>query len=191
MFANVLNVLKARGLKLLWFIGVAILIIAGIVAWRMINKNKVIIDNPTDQAITFQLNGKDYTLGAKSNQTVKLPDGEHKITIEGEEFSFTKENLLNQDNAVLAALSGDPHAILNPTRSDYVLAHQMYGDWPDSAWPEDKFYEGELFFQVYADYGLNADLPHTLSLSKRTSYVVQTKIFRIEDYIKEFNIEVE
>lgn len=189
MFKDVLNQIKSRGMNVLLLIIVWAVLVGGIVVWRMMNKNVILIDNPTDQAISFQLNGKEYNLEAKSNQKIKLADGEHKLVIDGEELSFTKKNLLEQDNVVLNALSGTPHGVLNPTRSDYVLAHQMYGNGPDSAWPEDIDYSGEVFFQVYADYGLNESLPHTLSMSRGTSYMIKTKLFRIEDYLKEYNIE--
>lgn len=169
---------------------VAALIVGGSIVWKLMNKNNALIDNPTDKAITFQLDGKEYTLEPKTSQSVKLADGEHKLSIDGEELTFTKEDPTKDTAALLNVFGSTAYAIVNPTRSDYILGYQMYGNWPDSAWPEDIEYKGQVFFQLKADFDVNEALPNTLSLPRGQNYTVKSKIFRIDDYVAEYGEEI-
>ena len=75
------------------------------------------IDNPTEEAITFKLDGKDYTLEPKTSQVIKLPKGEHTLEYLGETTKFTKKapKFLDTD-----------YSVINPTKSLYVLYNEIY-----------------------------------------------------------------
>ena len=94
-----------------------ILIIAVIVGawagWNWFNAGKTTIDNPTDQAITFTLDGKEYTLQPNSSQNVKLARGEHTLVYSGETVKFEK----GKGETATDDFLGGKYALLNPTQS--------------------------------------------------------------------------
>lgn len=73
-------------------------------------------DNPTDQAITFTLDGTAHTIDAHSMKTIELDPGQHiLITPNGEERRFDVG-------------SEDMKSILNPTESTYPIWYIQYGE---------------------------------------------------------------
>lgn len=181
-----------------------ILIIAVIVGawigWNWFNAGKTTIDNPTDQAITFTLDGKEYTLQPNSSQNVKLARGEHTLVYSGETVKFEK----GKGETATDDFLGGKYALLNPTQSVYVYYKQIYTknmsesaansivstfDCPEGG----EFKAGEkcpfklyddAFIEVNADYGVNSSLPGTATIGKRSTYTIKSKLFRIDDFEK-------
>ena len=53
--------------------------------------NTVIVDNPTDKAISFEVDGKPYKMEPNSTQEIELENGNHTLkTPEGKEINFEK-----------------------------------------------------------------------------------------------------
>lgn len=53
--------------------------------------NAVIVDNPTDKAISFEVDGKPYKMEPNSTQKIELENGNHTLkTPEGKEINFEK-----------------------------------------------------------------------------------------------------
>ena len=80
--------------------------------------NAVVVDNPTDKAISFEVDGKPYKMEPNSTQEIELENGNHTLkTPEGKEINFEKSEWQ----------SG---SILNPTNSEYVLYTEAYTEIP-------------------------------------------------------------
>ena len=151
------------------------------------------IDNPTDQAITVSIDGKDpVSIGAKEFKKMDgtLSNGEHTMKIgDGQEIKFT----LDKD-----------HVMLNPTRSTYIKVLQEYGVGMQSSdndtiinldgqsyegpFPlvssEPFIYTGDLNFQV--------DSPFKDEItSSKTGTVVMKKLFRKDEFLKFYKDEFE
>ena len=53
--------------------------------------NAVVVDNPTDKAISFEVDGKPYKMEPNSTQEIELENGNHTLkTPEGKEINFEK-----------------------------------------------------------------------------------------------------
>lgn len=180
---------KSLGVKIGFYLVLALLIIGGLLAWRAWEGRSVIVDNPTDEEISFQIDGKTYHLSAETSEKITLKNGEHTLKIDGEEYPFKKEGfaLKGGVNAVLdQGLGAAKYAILNPTQSVYVLSHEYYGDG-DPEYPEDQDFDA-VYFEVRADYGLDESYPDTISLSKGTKGAFKTKLFRGREYLEEYDL---
>lgn len=176
---------KEFGQKILWWILLAVLAVGGYMGYNWFQKDKAIIDNPSAQEINFQIDGKSYTLAANTTQEISLKDGEHKLTIDNQEFPFNKGEE-RKEMVLDGLLAPNKVAIINPTRADYVLAYQMYGNGPDSARPDDEEITGKVFFEVDVTYGLDEKLPDTATVRKGQRYTVIRKLYRMADYIAEY-----
>lgn len=82
--------MKDLGMKLLYYVVVAVICLIGFIGWNMFQKGKALIDNPTDKAIIFTLNDKVYPLEPHTSKEISLKDGDHKLIINDKEFAFTK-----------------------------------------------------------------------------------------------------
>jgi len=146
---------------------------------------KVEMDNPTSQAITVAIDGKEYNLAPMELIKVEgLKKGPHTMSVDGgADISFD--------------LEGD--ALLNPTRSLYVTDVQEYstggGDMDTSEWVTVEI-DGEEYFgpiKLYENQpvikmdgikiGLLEEFPDEVETLKNGS-VFMTKIFRKADYFK-------
>jgi hypothetical protein len=67
----------------------------------------------------------------------------------------------------------------------------MYGHGPDSAWPEDKPITGQVYFEAKVTFDLDEEFPDSFSVSKGRLYTVINKLYRLSDYIAEYDDEVE
>lgn len=180
---------KSFGVKIGFYLVIALFIIGGLLIWRIWEGRSVIIDNPTDQEISFEIDGKNYHLAADSSQKITLKNGEHSLKIDGEEYSFKKKGFTFEGgiDAVLdQGIGAAKYAILNPTQSLYVLSYEYYGDG-EPEYPEDQDFDA-VYFEVRADYGLDESYPDTISLSKGTKGVFKTKLFRGRDYLEEYDL---
>jgi len=149
------------------------------------------IDNPTDQAIEVSIDGKDpIKLEAKEfkrmDNTLSL--GEHTMKIgDGEEIKFN----LDVD-----------HAVLNPTKSTYVIAIQEYGTGFASSSNDTIItidgvkYEGpfplvsDAPFIYTGNINFNIDKPFKDEItSSKTGTVTLKKLFRKSEFIEYYNKE--
>lgn len=180
---------KSFGVKIGFYLVIALFILGGLLLWRAWEGRSVIIDNPTDQEISFEIDGKNYHLAADSSQKITLKNGEHSLKIDGEEYSFKKEGFALKggiDAVFDQGIGAAKYAILNPTQSLYVLSYEYYGDG-EPEYPEDQDFDA-VYFEVRADYGLDESYPDTISLSKGTKGVFKTKLFRGRDYLEEYDL---
>lgn len=191
MIEGIKDWLKDLGMKLLFYVVVAAICLIGFIGWNMFQKGKALIDNPTDQAITFTLNDKEYSLEPHTSKEISLKDGDHKLVIDDKEFAFTKWDQSKDKSVIDGLLTTASLAIVNPTLSDYVIAYQMYGHGPDSAWPEDKPITGQVYFEAKVTFDLDEEFPDSFSVSKGRLYTVINKLYRLSDYIAEYDDEVE
>lgn len=181
---------------------VTLVILAGFFGWSGYNQwdasRVVVIDNPTGQQITFQLNGTDYSIDAGGKQTIHLDEGEHTLKIGEEEKKFTKP-VFTFKWSMFAGRSKQL-SVLNPTESTYILWHEVYGkdlteEKVDSLLPTyDCEIDGEpdtcnhkeiddLYFESVVDYTLDQHFPDEVKMSRGASYVLRSKLFRLDDFI--------
>ena len=188
--------------KALMRILIIAVIVGAWVGWNWFNAGKTTIDNPTDQAITFTLDGKEYTLQPNSSQNVKLARGEHTLVYNGETTKFEK----GKGETTTDDLLGGKYALLNPTKSEYVFYKQIYRSGISESAAYDivatydcpttgdfaakgekcpfKFYN-DAFIEVVADYGITSDLPERASTRRKgATYVIRSKLFRWADFKK-------
>lgn len=191
MIEGIKDWLKDLGMKLLFYVVVAVICLIVFIGWNMFQKGKALIDNPTDQAITFTLNDKEYSLEPHTSKEISLKDGDHKLVIDDKEFEFTKWDQSKDKSVIDGLLTTASLAIVNPTLSDYVIAYQMYGHGPDSAWPEDKLITGQVYFETNVTFDLDQEFPESFSISRGRLYTVINKLYRLSDYIAEFDDKAE
>lgn len=170
---------KTLGAKVIFYLVIAGLVIGGLLVWRFWQSQSVLADNPTDQAITFQIDGKEYQLAAHSSQEIPLKNWKHTLNFNNENYSFEKEGFTLEKG-----LGAQQYAILNPTQSRYVLSYEYYGDG-DPTYPEDQDFES-VYFEVAADYGLDETLPDSISLPRGQQGTFKTKLFRGAAYLEEY-----
>ncbi len=160
-------------------------------------QKKIYIDNPTNKKISFEIDGKPFTMEAFTIQEVKLEDGNHTLkTPEGKKIRFEKGK--EQDGA-----------IINPTNSEYVLYTEAYTEIP---FEENRMYQMK-FKNVKVDektyyapieliggyyiahngnnpwkYGLDEDFEETIDVQnaqKGATYnLMITKIYRKNEFAK-------
>lgn len=191
MFQDLLEKVKEIGMNFAIYAVIIVLGLAGFAGYNMFQKGKAIIDNPTDQAITFTLDGKEYSLEPKTSKEIGLKDGAHKLSINGEELTFTKGEESKDQSVIDGLFTTAALAIVNPTLSDYVLAYQMYGNGPDSARPDDQPITGKVYFEANVTFNLDQVFPDSYSVARGRSYTVINKLYRMADYITEYADELE
>lgn len=80
------------------------------------DRSIVVVDNPTDQAITFVIDATTYTLDPKSNIELSLSIGAHTLTSpSGKRTTFTKQEY-------------EEKSLLNPLEANYVIVTTAYTD---------------------------------------------------------------
>lgn len=175
------------------------LVAFSVLACSPFENNAVIIDNPTSEKITFELDGKSFTMEGLSSQKIELENGNHTLkTPDGKEIRFEK-------------YKGQVESILNPTNSEYVLVTKAYTDIP---FEENRMYKG-YFKNVVIDgqtfygpfeltggyyigrnrtspwrFGLDENFEETINVKNHkegTTYnLMVAKIYRISDFKKKY-----
>lgn len=199
IFGDLFQRLTGVLFQVLGFFALVLVIGGGIFAYNARDNyqlsSSVLIDNPTAQTITFQLDGEEHTLDAKTSKEISLGAGEHTLVFNGETTTFEKASVPFSDLFSYKAKRN----ILNPTKSEYILSNQIYVsgymsdeeverrlpkyDCIDEKGQADKCLEkyiNEVFFQEYADYGLDQPLPETAKISGK--FVIYSKLFRLPAY---------
>ncbi|OOF56434.1 hypothetical protein [Rodentibacter myodis] len=160
-----------------------------LVAWY--DKNIVYADNPTDQSVTFKLDGKEITLTAHQTQKLILEPGKHQL------------QLADGKTIELVQKEGANRSILNPTGSPYFFWKTIYGSVSlpieyKMVTIDGKTYEGP--FELSNGYlitrvgnqpwrfGLDEPIPETISVNNdRNSYtLIFNKAYRLPDFIKAY-----
>ncbi len=161
-------------------IAIVVAVFSYVVALFMNQKElEFIIDNPTSEKISVQIDDKKYDIEARSFKTIELEKGEHVLN---GKHKFTY-NFIH-------------HGVLNPTRSTYYLYKRFYGSVAkkDSIFQNasvlkiaDKEYRftdtiSDYFIQDFY-YNLNENFPDWTN-SKKDSLKIdsRTKIFRKKDF---------
>jgi hypothetical protein len=166
---------------LIAFVGIAI--VAGAAYfYTKFQFNTVIVDNPTDAEISVKIDsGEEFKIAAKASVKQKIADGEHEVFVNGESVGkFDKKYSMD------AALSYfGKSAILNPTLDYYVLEYIPYGGTTNL---EDRLIEGQLYMAPEWNFGLDETTPDSITVRSRggSKTIVKKKIWRIEDYAKEY-----
>lgn len=191
MFQEVLEKVKEIGMNFAIYAVIVLIGLAGFAGYNMFQKGKALIDNPTDQAITFTLDGKEYSLEANTSKEIGLKDGDHKLSINGEDFSFTKGEASKDQSVIDGLFTTASLAIINPTLSDYMLAYQMYGNGPDSARPDDQPITGKVYFEADVTFDLGQPFPDSYSVARGRTYTVINKLYRLSDYLVEYADQLE
>lgn len=157
-----------------------------------------IIDNPTDQAISFELDGKEYILEPHTSEKISLKGGKHTLVYSGQTTHFEKKSFSLSD------LWKDEidYSIINPTESVYIFYNEIYisGNMSDEEIEKvlpkyecvdeegnpdtcTEKYLNEVFIQEKVNYGLDEQLPETTSMSRWSKYALRSKLFRAADYL--------
>lgn len=156
-------------------------------------KVEVVVDNPSEQALTFTLDEKSYEIAGKDFQSVKIVKGEHYLMAE-------------QDGKIIfdGTVSITQKGIINLTQSKYILHQELYlkdqANYVTYAEEElnlkdieidNKMYqnvdfvvfEDEVFVPMQWDYSFNEDLPAEITTSNGDFEIV-SKLYRQEDLEK-------
>lgn len=99
------------------FLGLILSILSVLLYVRCVSDSSlVVVDNPSDRAITFVVDATTYTLEPKSNMEISLPQGEHTLTNpEGKHITFTRQEY-------------EEKSLLNPLEATYVIVTTAYTD---------------------------------------------------------------
>lgn len=100
-----------RKIKLL---GVTLLLTFLTACSAMTNSNPFYIDNPTQESISVNIDGKDYLMETKSMKKIDLKPGEHKMTLQDGTLVNFKVSPFNEGG------------IINPTKSLYAIYSMVY-----------------------------------------------------------------
>lgn len=165
------------------------------------------IDNPTKNAISINIDGKQYDIPALSHTDIELGDGYHFAIYNGETIKF---NFFGNVAMTSDKIKG---GILNPTLSNYYVNFEFYqassskseGDGymknlMNSAIIKGKEFDGTFihyngFFieqygiQTYWMYGLDEDYPKNITTTGSAIKIVG-KIFREDDFIGYINSQM-
>lgn len=152
---------------------------------------KDLIDNPTSETITAEIDGKSYTIAPKSFQEISLDNGKYELkTSTGEVVPFEKKWL---------------PVVINPTKSTYVIHTEAYTETPieQNTMYKLKFKEVEIEgknfiapvevksdFVISGDwkYSIDENFPETMDVADNgANYnLMISKIYRSADYVKEY-----
>ena len=158
-------------------------------AWY--DKNIVYADNPTDNAITFKLDGEEITLAAHQTQKLIIEPGKHQL------------QLADGNTVEIEQKAGANRSILNPTASPYVFWKTIYGavslpmEYHQIRY-NDTVYEGP--FDVSNEYlitrvgnqpwrfGLDEQIPDTVAVNndRQTYNLIFSKAYRLPDFVKAY-----
>jgi hypothetical protein len=148
------------------------------------------IDNPTSEAITVSVDGKDaVTVNPGEYKKIEgtLADGEHTMKVGENELKFSTDG---------------KSVMLNPTGAVYVKVKQEYGvgmaseDGYTTIEIDGNKYEGP--FEIQSDpavvvsgvsYGVDEDFPNQVMMARGQTKAVKTKLFRKDDFFKFYKSE--
>lgn len=160
---------------------------------------RIVLDNPTEQALSFSIDDKSYTLAAGERQLIELADGKHSIKV--------GEVATEIDKA-----PEDGGSIINPSAATYVIWTELYTDKePSPMMLSTMQREIELNGQTYAGpfettselyikrndgssfgrwkWGLDEEMPesyYTESMGSNFQFKI-AKIYRATDFVKAYN----
>lgn len=160
-----------------------------------------LVDNPLDKDITITIDGKNYNIAAKTTEKIELKQGKHTLTYDGGSASFVTK--VNSNKSV---------TLMNPTLSNYILHANIYIR-KGSRSNGQKLYEentwdynsdqgvvrlpikvlNDLFMDKthhHWAFGLEQDAKEKVSTTAPSKQVVFHKLYRQEDYLKEFAKEL-
>lgn len=184
--------------KALLYITILLLCLMSIPLYNLWETWHTLVDNPTDQSIHFELDGKAYDLAPREYMKLKLKGGIHTLIYSGETFSFQKAEL-----GLLSALAPDTqYSLLNPTQSPYIFYNEIYTseelseeeikmalpryECPDKEEMSHTCTErtfDDVFIQIRVDYGVEDRLPHEVRMPEHLKYILKSKLFREDDFI--------
>jgi hypothetical protein len=90
-------------------------IIGAVVTYNIIMTDPIAL-NPTDKAITFRIDDREFTIPAASQITLPLSHGKHTVTMSGVVMGSFEFGWLDADS------------VINPTLSELVTVEVLYGD---------------------------------------------------------------
>lgn len=167
-----------------------ILIIAAIGGYFYIDNTlkNVIIDNPTTAEISVKIDETEYKIPAKSNVTAKIGYGKHTASLNGEnvgEFDHQRDDMVVLFDKIFEL----KHSVLNPTKQDYILETLVYGG---TSIPDPKVINDLYISQRdnHWHYAIDETAPTTIT-SKRRGSITKYKIWRSEDFTKEYGVNIE
>ncbi len=155
------------------------------------------VDNPTNEAISFELDGKAYTLEAKSSNYIYLGGGSHTLIYSGETTTFEKQAF-----GLASVFSPtSQYSVLNPTQSWYIFYNEIYTSgemseeeieralplyecFDEEGEPDtctEKYFD-DVFIQENVDYGVEQVFPAEVKISNTLKYELRSKLFREEDF---------
>lgn len=151
------------------------------------------LDNPSETSVSVKVGGENYDLAPGGRQTIKLDPGDHPITIK----TVTGEMLA--DTTIRVREGG----VINAGKGNYVIWRDLYGLQANRAtllneeWVEldsvEYFGDFKLIdsTHVYVEstwhFGLAQTFPSSQKLMIFKDFVIDSKIFRQTEFVKEYN----
>lgn len=155
---------------------------------------RIVLDNPTEEAITFSIDKDSYTLEAGTSRQIELADGTHTLTYNGNSTSFEKAK-------------EDGGSIVNPTNATYIIWSELYTDkTPNKGYYRTFIKEIEIDGETYQGpfakvggiyirrhdgssfgvwkWGLDEEMPedyYTDSMGENFQFKI-SKIYRVKDF---------
>ncbi len=150
---------------------------------------KYFIDNPTNAPLKLVLDGQNIELSAHEYKQVDIKGGSHQLAVAGgAQRSFTIDETQSQKGGMI-----------NPLAATYVIWTENYGE-KNSYNPlshtikwngEDITGPFKVDSSVYIPNGWSFDVvtpfPKSVQVSNNASSAWKAKIFRAEDFTKEYN----
>ncbi len=158
------------------------------------NNSSFFISNPTDNAITVKLDGKNYNLPPNSFVKVKLDVGNHSYEYNGSKIDF----LVTVENE---------GGVINPTETAHILFHMVYetknsktnfSPGNNNVSIEGVVYEGSVNIvkskiidnkMERVKYELDRPFPKQIKVYSGTDGNIHTKIFMPKDFINFYEKE--
>lgn len=156
-------------------------------------KSKVIIDNPTDYAITVSIGDEKYEIAAASFVEIELSKKVVNI--------IAKDTANNELINEMIAITGD--GVINPTKSTYIIWTDLYCkpedyeafkdklDIKEVVIVNDKEYEAvdfeikeTVFIAKDWDLNLNESFPDSVDISN--DFVIKSKLYNVPQLEAEF-----
>lgn len=178
--------------KFQWIVfGLAVLLCGAIFLYKMFNTHPVAI-NPTTAPITFQVDGKEYSIKANDVVEVKIGQGEHSVTMNGKEVGKFNKGWMDQDS------------IINPTMSPFVEEQVIYTTNGNPEAYKDKVnwttitidgeqYEGPfrlidpaLYVKKTWDYAPWEGSPDSVRTKSHADYVIKKELYTVPSFKASF-----
>ncbi len=176
---------------------IALLLIIAFCAYGyydLVLKDKIngstLIDNPTSQAITVQIDGQTYQVPANQYVKIDLELGKHKI-------SCKQTGLSNEE----LNIDPVPYGVINPTQSKYVIYNIIFTEKDLRSRFKPYQVEGREIYSLLGEPRVTTDLfipdltsgkgniddkePSSQSYNRMNQdYAFLTKIFRLADFFE-------